>query len=204
MNTKPMESLDIWMIRVSKRAFCKLPTLWNTYFQTRLVIKLGVPGDLVECGVAAGVQPAVMARACIDAGAERRIRLFDSFRGIPAPTYKDGPEAAQLEGKAACSMQAVHSHLAEWGVGSLMKFVYHPGWFEQTVSASPRFPIALLRLDGDLYSSTKICLERFEPQLSDNGILVIDDSMPGVRLAVAEYFGRRGDFAPLYWHKGQK
>jgi len=49
--------------------------------------------------------------------------------------------------------------------------------------------IALLRLDGDWYESTKICLESLSPQVSSGGIVVIDDygKRPGCRRAVGEF-----------------
>src|SRR5262249_24121409 len=50
------------------RALCNPWTLATTYWLTRMVIDQGTPGDLVECGVFAGVQVAAMARACQDAG----------------------------------------------------------------------------------------------------------------------------------------
>ena len=192
-----------WIHQVSGQAYCKVPTLWTTYYLTRLVLELNVLGDLVECGVAAGVHPAVMARACMDAGAQQTIHLFDSFAGIPKPGPNDPPETAVLEGKAACSLAQVKANLKGWGVAGVSRFVYHEGLFENTVPLVDVFPIALLRLDGDLYSSTKVCLDHLEPRLSGNGFLTIDDGMAGVRKAWSEYFVTDG-FAPLYWQKGQK
>src|SRR5262249_30302237 len=49
------------------------------------------------------------------------------------------------------------------------------GWFDQTV---PRFtpePIAVLRLDGDWYDSTMICLKRFWDFMLPGGVILIDD-----------------------------
>ena len=50
--------------------------------------------------------------------------------------------------------------------------------------------IALLRLDTDLYESTKIELNTLYPLLVDRGVLIIDDygDFPGCRKAVDEYF----------------
>jgi hypothetical protein len=60
----------------------------------------------------------------------------------------------------------------------------------------------LLRLDTDLYDSTKVELEIFYPQLSENGVLIIDDygHWQGARRAVDEYLGvlrAAGSHAPL-------
>ena len=50
--------------------------------------------------------------------------------------------------------------------------------------------ISILRLDTDLYLTTKIQLEVLYPKLVSGGILHIDDYgiCPGVRTAVDEYF----------------
>lgn len=37
----------------------------------------------------------------------------------------------------------------------------HPGWFEKTSNEyAPPEPIAILRLDGDWYDSTFVCLDK--------------------------------------------
>ena len=50
--------------------------------------------------------------------------------------------------------------------------------------------ISFLRLDTDLYTTTKKQLEVLYPKLAKGGILHIDDYgfLPGVRKAVDEYF----------------
>jgi hypothetical protein len=51
-------------------------------------------------------------------------------------------------------------------------------------------PVALAHIDGDWYESVMTCLQRIEPHLSEEGILVIDDydAWSGCRTAVDEYF----------------
>ena len=50
--------------------------------------------------------------------------------------------------------------------------------------------ISLLRMDTDLYSTTKLQLETLYPKLEKGGVLHIDDYglCPGVKAAVDEYF----------------
>lgn len=64
------------------------------------------------------------------------------------------------------------------------------GWFEKTVQwHKSKGDIAYLRLDGDMYSATKVCLENLYPKLVSGGILEIDDyALAGCRKAVDEYF----------------
>lgn len=67
------------------------------------------------------------------------------------------------------------------------------GWFDQTVShvareTEPR-SIALLRLDGDWYDSTRCCLDSLMPLVSEGGVVVIDDyyAWDGCARAVHDY-----------------
>ena len=69
------------------------------------------------------------------------------------------------------------------------------GWFENTV---PGFSfagnIAILRLDGDWYESTRIPLENFYSKISIGGIIIIDDyaTCHGSKKAVDEFIEING------------
>lgn len=54
------------------------------------------------------------------------------------------------------------------------------GWFSATVPvwAKQQRPIAVLRLDGDWYDSTILCLEHLWPLVSPGGLVIIDDYYP--------------------------
>src|SRR6267142_1624601 len=54
--------------------------LWN---QTQDILKNGVPGCFVECGVWRGGSAALMALAVCKSGESRDLHLFDSFEGLP-------------------------------------------------------------------------------------------------------------------------
>ncbi len=75
----------------------------------------------------------------------------------------------------------------------------HEGWFEDTVPAAQIGQIALLRLDGDLYESTKVCVQHLFPKLSVGGWCIVDDwNLDGCRAAIAETVGH---LAPIYFQK---
>ncbi|HJW08688.1 MAG TPA: TylF/MycF/NovP-related O-methyltransferase, partial [Holophagaceae bacterium] len=73
---------------------------------------------------------------------------------------------------------------------------YHQGWFQDTLplDAGKIGPIALLRLDGDWYASTKVCLEHLYDHVVSSGIVIIDDygTYEGCRKAVDEFIAARG------------
>lgn len=171
-------------------------------------------GDLVECGVAAGAQIGVMLAALNEIGRSRRIWGFDSFEGIPLAGPRDtvqpgfpGPKEdfqKPLEGRGHGDIQSsgitVHSiesviqNLNGWG-HSPDRYRLVRGWFQDTIPKveSEIHKVSLLRLDGDLYESTKVCLEYLHPKVVPGGFVIIDDyALDGCRIAVTEYLEKIG------------
>lgn len=186
-------------------ALCNVPTLDVTAVLCSKVIDEGVPGDFVECGVFAGAHPAVMSKAAAsDTAARRLVHLFDSFQGIPEAGPRDdetitgfiGPsqEGRLLStGKSVCPQKEVAGYMKTWGAEESL-LVYHEGWFQDTVPVA-EFPsgIAVLRLDGDLYESTKVCLEHLHPLVPRGGYVIVDDyRLTGCRAACDEYHAKAG------------
>jgi hypothetical protein len=198
--------LDKWLDNVALGALSSKETLLATFDLALNVIERGVPGDFVECGVYGGAQCAVMARAIMRwPGSLRRVHLFDSFEGLPLPGPEDVEwiDAKHLAGTSLCGRESVEAHMKEWGIPPEL-LVYHQGWFEDTVhlqiNRSFVKQIALLRLDADLYASTRICMEHLYPLLSPGGWLIVDDyGLSGCRKAIEEYTG--GNYPPVYWKK---
>jgi hypothetical protein len=173
-------------------------TVAASYDIARLAIDSGVPGDFVECGVFAGAQAFAMARAILDSDVYRtrkrnglatrhRVHLFDSFVGIPAagPEDKEFLDQGHEPGLSRCSVDELLGYADQFGIPREL-LVIHEGFFEQTL---PFFneTIAVLRLDGDLYSSTRECLVQLYPQLSPGGWLIVDDiALSGCRQALLE------------------
>ena len=173
--------------------------LWDSCKQ---VLDQNVPGCFVECGVWKGGSSAIMALAIKNVGQERHLHLFDSFEGLPEPTEKDGDYAATYSGgrnqgklatvnQCRAGLDAVR-HLIIDDIKMPQELAhFHVGWFQNTIPADvgQLGSIALLRLDGDWYDSTKICLEHLYPLLSPGGIVILDDyyCWEGCRKATDEY-----------------
>ena len=174
--------------------------------------KTGVPGAMVECGSWRGGSSALMAAVHKEGGeALRRLHVFDSFAGLPEPDgvndmlpgtmLPDDERETSFSGK----LRPIHSLEADRASNEEIIFgladyppelvTFHEGWFQDTMPrASEEIgPIALLRLDGDLYESYRVCLEHLYPLVVSGGIVIIDDwCLPGCRRAVEEYFERTG------------
>lgn len=190
--------------------------------------KEGIPGAVVECGVAAGAQVAAMILGFVSEGDDQRAyHLFDSFEGIPLGCQADVSqpgivrprhdqtlpvrERLKSSGITVCSLAQVKSHLQEWGLAQ-HQLCYHAGWFQDTVGpASLELgPLAILRLDGDLYESTAVCLASLYDKVVQGGFIVVDDwALAGFRKAVHDFFAQRerrpvpivvpGGGGPVYW-----
>ena len=211
----PAGDMD-WVNVVMRSALCNPNTIRTTYGLTRRVIEDRVPGDLVECGVFAGSQSAVMAHVCAGFGAmDRRIHMFDSYEGIPHAGPRDtnnidgrifsyGKDGAlTTTGIASCSLEQVIRNMEVWHIPARL-LAYYKGWFQNTVPAAREglveTGIAILRLDGDLYDSTKVCMENLFPLLNPGGYLIIDDwALQGCREAVQEVIEKEWDFNE--WHR---
>lgn len=192
---------------VAESALSSRATLDASYMLAWEVVARKIPGDIVECGVFAGANAAAMARAILDANklsweeSNIRIHLFDSFTGIPqaGPEDKEFLEAGHPAGLSACSLDQVKANMRHWGIPDDL-LVWHPGMFQDTMPGI-EFDIdqiALLRLDGDLYESTKVCMEYLYPLVSKGGWVICDDyQLSGARKAVHEVVMP----GPIYWVK---
>ena len=164
------------------------PTLDFSFELAEKCIKEGVPGDFVECGVYAGSQCAAMAYACQKHGDDRKIHLFDSFDGIPEAGLLDDPK---LSRQSKCTFEKCFGYMTKTWEIETERLVFHPGWFKDTIPGINIERIAILRLDGDLYESTRTCLEGLLPSVVEGGYCIVDDyALKGCRLAVREYFGK--------------
>lgn len=196
-----------------------------------------VPGDYVECGVWKGGAVALMALANMKAGKSRRnIHLFDAFTEICEPDKDLDGERAVWEAKEwsksggtggkLSPLKGIYDHFGGPGslegnrelltkqVGYDPNFLhFHKGWFQETLprDSSQITQIAILRLDGDWYASTRVCLEFLYNKVVRGGFIIIDDygAYDGCRKAVDEFRKTNGisdylhhiDQAGRYWIK---
>jgi len=163
-----------------------------------------VPGDFVECGVWLGGSAGLMAVALgqFEKETPRKLHLFDSFEGLPAPGLEDGERAAEYW-RSTEGSEHVMVHRCVAGADLVRSFlhgrlriprervVFHEGWFHDTLPQldADFGPIAILRLDGDWYDSTRICLEHLYDRLSPGGVVLLDDYFcwEGCRKATDEF-----------------
>ena len=182
-------------------------------------------GSFVECGVWKGGCSALMAAAALKGGRGRLTWLFDSFEGLPEPTEMDGAKAKKMAGNRIAGEMKPIGELV--GTRENVEVIFSKfqidkknvriikGWFQDTLPEyrSKIGSIALLRLDGDWYESTKTCLENLFDQVVPGGFIIIDDygHWEGCQKAVDEFLVSRGlnvelmkaGYAVVYFQKPQ-
>jgi hypothetical protein len=74
-----------------------------------------------------------------------------------------------------------------------------PGWFSDTLSEAPIERLALLRIDADLYQSTREVLEALYDKVVTGGFVVVDDygTFIACQRAVDEFRVTRGIIEPI-------
>lgn len=186
--------------------------LLATIDATEYVVRRGVRGALVECGVWRGGSVLAMALTLRRLGVtDRDIFLFDTFTGMTEPTADDTSsfhDDALVEWSAAASEQrpAYGELFADttFGLGQVKRLLHASGYpferfhfvagdVEQTIPDAAPAAIALLRLDTDWYASTRHELVHLEPRLQEGGVLIVDDygHWDGARKAVDEHLADR-------------
>jgi hypothetical protein len=173
----------------------------------RYVVRAGVPGEVVECGVWRGGSMMAAALTLLQLGKRNvKLHLFDTYEGMTAPSGADidfsGASATwrfarskTRTGSTWCraSLEDVQANMASTGYDcENVDFV--KGRVEDTIPAAAPMTISLLRLDTDWYESTRHELIHLFPRLAPGGVLIIDDygHWQGSRRATDEYFEANG------------
>jgi O-methyltransferase len=186
------------------RSTTSVDALYALWRSVEYVVRCGIAGDYVECGVFRGGSTMLAAMALEHLGeATRTLHVYDTFEGMTAPTERDVDFAGRtphahlkawgartMAGMTNSPIEEVRQNLALTGLAA-ERFVLVKGKVEETLpAAAPPGPISILRLDTDWYESTKHELVHLFPRLSKGGVLIVDDYgfWRGSRDACDEYF----------------
>jgi len=170
--------------------------LYSLFTLIKKVCLENIPGNFVECGVAAGGSTALVAAVIKRYTKQPRwVYAFDCFDGMPAPTEQDKCRGLSPDsigwGTGTCSATkaSVKEICNQLGVGNLVQLV--KGYFQDTL---PKMRdavgmIALLHMDGDWYESTKTVISHLYQRISQHGFVQVDDYgfWDGCRQAIHEF-----------------
>jgi len=176
--------------------------------------------SFVECGVAKG---GCLSMIKFASGKNNKIFGFDSFEGMPDITKEDigdynkscpltnfGKVGDNLSGGIYNVYNTFNKLDLNMDNVTLIK-----GFFQDTLQIQENInnigKIAVLRLDGDWYESTKICLEKLYDKVIEGGIIIIDDygHFIGAKKATDEFIAKNNikspliqtDYTEYYWVK---
>lgn len=163
-----------------------------------------VPGDFVETGVWRG-GACIYMRAMLKALniVDRKVWVADSFAGLPVPDSERYPSQDQGDlhhtfKELAVSLETVQENFRKYDLlDDQVRFL--KGWFKDTLPDAPIDRIAILRLDGDMYSSTMDALQALGHKVSPGGFVIVDDfgAVEGCRKAIGDYRKANGVQAPI-------
>jgi hypothetical protein len=211
MRSHPLEALTLTdPAGIDNLEFCVLDLL-----------RRGVPGDLMECGVWRGGLTIFMRGLLRAFGVTgRRVWVADSFEGLPCPDAELSPVdavahefLALIDGLRADQADVRASFERFDLLDDQVRFL--PGWFEHSLPTAAIESLALLRLDADYYESTRTILDHLYTKVSPGGFVIVDDyriANFGAGRAVDEFRHTHGIEEPLqevnaqavFWRKSSR
>jgi O-methyltransferase len=169
-----------------------LKRLDNVQFLVEMILKNNVPGDFIETGVWRGGSSIFMCGVLRAYGIQdRKVWVCDSFEGLPPPEPKKYPHDTG-DNLSTYNILSVPQEIVEnnFRLFNLLdsNVVFVKGFFEETLSKIQAERFALIRLDGDMYSSTIVALKELYDKLSPQGYIIIDDyALLGCKKAVEDF-----------------
>lgn len=177
----------------------------------------GIEGDFLEAGVCQGGATILMRALQVShQQSHRSLWAIDSFEGLPPSSESADDQRYGLDMEEekqpwlSCSLAKVQTHFQRYDLlDPQVNFL--KGFVADTLPDAPIGPLALMRLDVDLYSSTMECLNHLYHKLVPGGFVIIDDYgyLPGCRDAVDAFRNRHSitepiehvDFTGICWRK---
>lgn len=218
--------------QLGKIAYSSTYTLDHSFESGRRIEMGRIEGAVIECGVASGGNFATMMLGVISKTEKpkRKFYGFDSFEGIQLAGSKDTEQAGigkithdtnidpkellKSSGITVHSKKDLEGSLKSWGLSDECDIELVEGWVQNTITEAKVKDvgkIAILRLDMDIYDPTLHALNMLYDNISEGGVIIIDDwNLKGVQVAVEEFWQSRGiqpeihtidNSYPIYWYK---
>ena len=144
---------------------------------------------------------------------KRKVFVADSFEGLPKPNSEvypaDAGDTHYIQEYFSVSQKNVENNFKRFGLLD-DRVGFLKGWFKDTLPSAPIDKLAVLRLDGDMYSSTMDALTSLYPKLSQGGFCIVDDyALTGCKQAIHDFRAKNRitaeikivDWTGIYWRK---
>lgn len=197
---------------VNAETMVGLPRLSNFQWCIEQAILNNIEGDVIETGVWRGGSCILAAAVLKEQNSDKKIYVADSFEGLPKPESQysaDDNDPHHTIEFLKVSLPEVKKNFEKYGLLS-DNVVFIKGFFKDSLKEVPFEKLSVLRLDGDMYSSTIEVLEALYDKLSVGGYLIIDDFfLPACKKAVEDFRAARNitdeiiiiDWTGVYWQK---
>ena len=193
----------IEFLRQNALTYCGRPGKLEVVHQAVKKVEAdGIPGIMLEAGVAMGGSAIVIAKT---KAAARELRLFDVFEMLPPPSANDDARSQEVYKNFVAGnvttmvdrnyvdhardlMVFTRENMQRTGVDpEALNVKFVKGLYEETLHVAE--PIAFAHIDCDWYDSVKLCIDRLAGHMSPGGIMLFDDynSFQGCRRAVDEW-----------------
>lgn len=157
---------------------------------------LGVPGDIVECGIFRGKSFFQMAgfRDVVENPYSRKLIGFDIFGKFPPTEFEEDKQILQdfldASGGDSISLEDMHAALKAKDVKN---YELIKGDINETIprycKEHPELRISLLHIDVDVYEPCVTILEHLYERVVGGGVIMLDDypCFPGEEKAVEDF-----------------
>ena len=211
-NHDKIEGKGLWPTDNSK-TMIGLVGLNNLEYCINIIIKDNIDGDFLEAGVWRGGASIFMKALSTIFNTNKKIFVADSFDGFPKESNHDNINFWQnVDDKIKVSLETVKDNFTKYNLLD-DNVIFLKGFFKDTLYTDEIKKLSLLRLDGDLYSSTMDTLDSLYPKLEDGGFVIIDDynALDCAKSAVHDYRIRNNitekiimvGWSCAYWRKGE-
>jgi hypothetical protein len=203
----------IYSIKITYRT---IHSVINIESIVREVFRKKINGAFVEAGTYTGGASAFALLSLMRNFKDKNLPNywgFDSFEGMPSPSFKDGinafkwlnPNLSKVNIKMNKSVLiGSHVNLADYNQClDYLRNTNYPslkinlvkGWFQDTLKMNKKNigKIAILRIDGDFYDSTLCVLDELYDNVSKGGVIILDDygNFEGSRKATHFFFKKK-------------
>ena len=210
VNKDQLENGTVWPDRA--HTMIGLKRLNNVQFCIEEVLKNGIEGDVIETGVWRGGSTIFMKGLLKHYDSNKRLFVADSFEGLPPPDPKYPADKGELYHTIKFLAVSVEEVISNFSKYDLLddKVIFLKGFFEHSLPNAPIDKLSILRLDGDMYSSTIQVLETLYSKLVSGGYIIIDDyGLQGCNKAVTDFRVKNSitetiiniDNSGVYWKK---
>jgi hypothetical protein len=162
----------------------------NIRYCLQSVLENNIEGDVIETGVWRGGACIFMKGILKAYNSNKKVFVADSFEGLPRPDPRypaDRGDNHHTIKILAVSLEEVTQNFKRYDLLD-ESVIFIKGFFEHSIPKAPINKLAVLRLDGDMYSSTIQVLESLYDKVSIGGYIIVDDwCLPNCRRAVNDF-----------------